>query len=348
MEQLEFNDLRLLLVGIPVLSFLMPIMLGITDMEGHGAYFPTQTLHSFFFVMIYWSLYRGLTIVMRKRYPSFEDTMKRLTLTVIVVLLTTPLLKVLLSGSLEYVLSLFNFPGHPMPNTVQIFVRIYIPSFLIISIYEGVYFFMRYKRSLVEKEQIEIAHVQTQLDNLRNQINPHFLFNGLNTLMNLIPLDPDKAMSYLSKLSKFYRYSVGAQEEKLIPLDKEIEFAHLYSDLLLTRFGDNLSINIDLPAKTYYEILPMSLQLLIENAVKHNIVSKAQPLNIDICLEQSKHVLVVKNKLQKRLDAVSSTGIGLDNIERRFAFFTDTPVQITSTDTEFIVALPLIIRNRKS
>jgi len=323
-------------------------MLGLREEDGHGPYFFEQIIHSSVFVAIFWFAYREISIAMRKKYPRHEDTMKRLTIVGVIVLLTAPIMKAVLSYLTEIVMCSFSLIDHSVPNTPDILVRIYIPSFLIISIYECVYFFVRYRRSVIEKERIQTAHVQTQLDNLRNQINPHFLFNGLNTLMNLIPLDQDKAMTYLSKLSKFYRYTVGSQEEKLIPLDKEKKCAYLYSDLLTTRFGEALKVNCNLPTNTLYSILPMSLQMLIENAVKHNIVSKSHPLEININLNESDQVVTVSNNIQKKLESVSSTGMGLENIKQRFSFFTKTPVLITETDHVFMVSLPLIKHNQKT
>ena len=326
---------------------LIPLMLGLEESKGHGSYFFEQIFHSSLFVIGYWLTYRLFVIELRKRLPRFEDTHKRLKILVVIILIASPLLKVVFSKITEVVFCYTNLLDHPLPDSLEILVRIYIPCFLIVSIYEGVYFFMRYKQSLIDKEKMETAHVQTQLNNLRNQINPHFLFNGLNTLMNLIPLDQDKAMLYLSQLSKFYRHTVSAKEEKIIPLKKEQEFAKLYSELLLTRFGDNLKINCNLPQNTLYYILPMSLQLLIENAVKHNIISRSEPLEINIDLIETKNVVRVSNKLQKKLEAISSTGIGLNNIKRRFAFFTDAPVIITETQSEFIVELPLILSKKQ-
>ncbi len=204
------------------------------------------------------------------------------------------------------------------------------------------YFLYKYKEAIVEKEQLKQAHTQSQLDNLRNQINPHFLFNSLNTLMNLIPMDSDRAMNYLSKLSKFYRYTVSNQEQTLVPLYTELENTKIYADLLHERFHNGIQIQFPDLKNTKVQILPLCLQLLIENAVKHNIVANKKPLTIQLELIENQTYIQVKNNIQKKIQPVSSTGMGLKNIKNRVAFFTDLPVIIEETETEFKVAIPLL------
>ena len=133
---------------------------------------------------------------------------------------------------------------------------------------------------------------------------------------------------FLSKLSKFYRYTVNTTEEKLIPLSKEIEYARLYIDLLKERFHAALEVKIDLDDHDDQMILPLSLQLLIENAVKHNVVSKDSPLHVEISFDKSTGELVVTNNIQKKISSSKSTGMGLDNIKKRFQYFTNRPIKI--------------------
>ena len=160
--------------------------------------------------------------------------------------------------------------------------------------------------------------------------------------MNLIPTDPDNAMDYLSKLSKFYRYSVGVQEEVKVSLSEELESARLFAQLLEVRFKDALVINIINNSQKIVHILPMSLQLLIENAVKHNIVSKSQPLTVEVFLDYDGDYITVKNNLQKKLESVKSTGMGLKNIKERYAYFTDKEIICHEHDQHFSLSLPLL------
>lgn len=345
LQYLAFDDRKLMLFGIPIVSMLMPIMLDLPRHHAGGAYagyWTHQVPESLIFVIGFWFFYRGLIIWSRKKFPGASKAQKRITLIVLLMLVSAPLLKNVFAFVTELLLVYCGFPDHVMPDALQALVSIYLPSFLIIAIYEAVYYFKQYTQALVERERLETEHVNTELSNLRNQINPHFLFNSLNTLMNLIPNDQEAAMNYLSKLSKFYRYAVGVKEEKLIPLQKEIEFAHLFVDLLHERFKDALDVKINVEGGSSQKVPPLSLQLLIENAVKHNVVSRESPLSIEIEFDEQEGELVVSNNVQRKINSVSSTGMGLDNIKNRFKYFTSRPVKIIDDLERFQVALPTI------
>jgi LytS/YehU family sensor histidine kinase len=161
--------------------------------------------------------------------------------------------------------------------------------------------------------------------------------------MNIIPKDSDRAVAYLDKLSKFYRYSVGKHEEALVYVEDEIQNARLYADLLRERFGDNIRISINNGLSKNAKVIPLSLQLLIENAVKHNVVSSKKPLQIDVFADQDGDYIHVKNNRQRKIQEVHSTGVGLKNIRERFAYFTDLEVMIVEDNTHFDVAIPVIL-----
>ncbi len=341
-EYLGFDDRRLMLIGIPLMALLMPIMLDLGYLSAEYGYWRHQVPESLFFVAGFWGFYRWLTITLRRQYPTYRRASKRISLQILIMFASAPVLKVIFGWIAYAFLFLCNINDHTMPGLLQTMISIYLPSFLIVAIYEAVFYFIQYKEAIIDRERIETEHVQTELTNLRNQINPHFLFNSLNTLMNLIPTNPEVAMNYLSKLSKFYRYAVNAQEEKLIPLSKEIEFAKLYIDLLKERFRDALEVTINIDKDSGQMIPPLSLQLLLENAVKHNVVSKDLPLIVEISFDELAGELVVTNNIQKKLDSVSSTGIGLDNIKKRFRYFTERPVKVIQDIERFQVSLPTI------
>ena len=284
-KHLGFDDRVLMIIGIPILSLIMPILLDLYIPDKHVAYWTHQVPESLFFVIGFWYFYRTLCIHLRKQFPRFSQTYKRLIYQGLIFVISAPILKEFFGLVLWTIFRLCYIEYPQSPDHMRALLAIYLPSGLIIAIYEAVFFFVKYRSSLIERERIQNAHIKSELDNLRNQINPHFLFNSLNTLMNLIPTDQDKAMKFLSKLSKFYRFAVGNREEKMIDLCKELECAYLYIDLLKERFKDGLQVDIQNVKEGTYKILPMSLQMLIENAVKHNIVSKAQPLNIQISLD---------------------------------------------------------------
>ena len=176
---------------------------------------------------------------------------------------------------------------------------------------------------------------------MKNQVNPHFLFNSLNTLTYLIPEEPDKAVNFVQKLSKVYRYILEIRDQKIVTISDELEFLNAYVFLLKERFGENLNIDIDIPQKYYHsKIVPLSLQILFENVIKHNIISTQKPLMIKVSIQKDK--LIVKNNLQKKNQVISSTSMGLQNIKNRYQFFTKKEVDVIVTADSFLVALPLV------
>lgn len=208
------------------------------------------------------------------------------------------------------------------------------------------YYFHKSKKIEIEKNKLEKITAEQKLNTLKNQVNPHFLFNSLNTLVTIIPEDEDQAIKFVHELSKTYRTILEVRDEKLISIKKEMEALHSYIYLLKTRFQGKIHIINSIPESCLNEfILPISLQILIENAVKHNVVSKSKPLKIDLFVEEE--FLVVKNNLQKKNQEFVSTKVGLTNIRSRYKFMTDTDVIVQETENEFIVKLP-IINNSKS
>ena len=340
-DKLGFDDRWLVILGIPLMSLIMPALLNM-PYDGPQEYFTCHFPESFVFVAGFWVFYRTAILKLHHYFPDVKDALKRVALEVLFIIVSAPIIKGLLGFIIVTLLPYHNFHEDLLPDNLEGLIKIYVPSALIVALYEALFYFFKYKSSIIENERLEKVHAQTQLHNLRNQINPHFLFNSLNTLMNLIPIDQDHAMDYLSKLSKFYRYSVSAKDEMKVPLSRELESAQLYAELLGVRFKDALNINIPTHADSAYFILPMSLQLLIENAVKHNIVSRSRPLLINIDINDESKYITVTNNIQKKLEAVSSTGMGLQNIKERFAFFTEREMICSHDDDQFRVSLPLL------
>ncbi|QMU28752.1 sensor histidine kinase [Adhaeribacter radiodurans] len=190
-------------------------------------------------------------------------------------------------------------------------------------------------------EQLHKESYRAQLEALKNQINPHFLFNSLNVLHSLIYVDQDKAAQFLSQLSEVYRFLLDSSSKQLVPLKTELELVHAYLYLLKTRFGENVQFQVEVPdAYRQLELPPTAAQMLIENAIKHNGSTSRKPLLISIFVADGK--LVVKNNLQPRFDEVKSTKIGLKNISTRYSYLTSQEVEIEQMDQEFIVRLPLL------
>ncbi|MEO1260194.1 MAG: histidine kinase [Bacteroidota bacterium] len=340
-KYLGFDDRLLLLLGIPFLALIIPLIFFGLDIPSYLKIFHQQFPESIVYSTLYWLFNRYLIIALRKRFTEFADTLKRFAIQLAVIVVFFPIISFSTSWLLKIVFKLMGTSDLFQPTFFQGIGATYVLTFSITMLYDTIYFFHKYKEAILEKEKIHSAHIQGQLENLRNQINPHFLFNSLNTLMNLIPTDPNRAMNYLDKLSKFYRYAVSNQEQQLVPLKTELENVKLYADLLKERFHEGIEITIENKAVNGTQILPLCLQLLIENAVKHNIVSKKKPLHIEV--KKEGNYILVKNNIQQRIHEVKSTGMGLKNIRERIAFFTNAPLLVKTDEKLFEVAVPLIM-----
>jgi PAS domain S-box-containing protein len=190
--------------------------------------------------------------------------------------------------------------------------------------------------------QAQKENLQSQFEVLKQQVNPHFLFNSLNVLTSLIKIDPDLAESFTERLSKVYRYVLENKEKDLVSLSTELEFLNAYLFLLEIRFMKKLFIDIKIDKAFHdYQILPIAIQLIIENAIKHNTFSKAQPLKIEIFVDDMDCLNIINN-LNMRETKFISTGVGLENINRRYALVSDQKPEFIKTKEHFVAKLPLL------
>jgi two-component system LytT family sensor kinase len=200
----------------------------------------------------------------------------------------------------------------------------------------------RIRQLQVKGERLEKEAVRSQFDALKNQVNPHFLFNSLSILSSLVEADARLAVQFIGRLSKAYRYILEQRDNEQVSLRTELDFITAYTFLLTIRFEDKLFVDIEVPeaARDRYAIAPLTLQLLVENAVKHNRLSEEQPLRVSIALEGD--WLRVANRIQPRPAREESTGIGLQNIINRYHLLTERPVWVGEENGEFVVKLPLL------
>ncbi|WP_452220526.1 2TM domain-containing protein [Lacinutrix salivirga] len=210
-----------------------------------------------------------------------------------------------------------------------------------------IFYYQKYKQETKVKEQKVIAGTASaKFDALKNQLDPHFLFNSLNVLTSLIEENPDNAQKFTTSLSKVYRYVLEQKNKDLVTVDEELQFAKTYMSLLKMRFED--SIIFDIPEQAVHpesKVVPLSLQLLLENAVKHNIVTSSKPLHIKI-YEQNGN-LIVENNLQTKEIVKKSSGVGLENIKQRYGLLTNRRVTISQDTSNFRVAIPILTKEIK-
>lgn len=209
-------------------------------------------------------------------------------------------------------------------------------------IWQVEYIFTRWRTALGEKEWMERQLLQQEFDRLKEQLNPHFLFNNLNVLSSLISDNPPKASYYLDELSKIYRYLLRRGEADFATLDDELNFIKSYTALLGIRFGETVRVNIEADGAPHDLLLPtLSLQLLVENAIKHNLADRINPLRITIRIVDNACV-IVSNNLQARLTTVASHHIGLANIQTKYRMMSIEDMSVKKTAETFEVRLPLI------
>jgi LytS/YehU family sensor histidine kinase len=208
-----------------------------------------------------------------------------------------------------------------------------------------IFYFKEYKTTSLEAEQLKSITSQAELQLIKSQINPHFLFNNLNVLAALIMKDNKEANRFIEEFSKVYRYILSNHNKELVELKQELDFIKPYIFLLEKRFAEGLQIKIHIDEFQQGKlIIPASLQMLIENAIKHNVVSRSKPLVIDVHTNGN-NTIVVSNNLQKKQTVENSTGIGLQNIIRRYQLVSNRSVDINTTENDFTVILPLINMN---
>lgn len=225
----------------------------------------------------------------------------------------------------------------------QIIINIVVTVLLIIVelVDFGIFSLNLWRVSLGEVERFKKESIEFQLATLKAQVNPHFLFNSLNTLSSLVYQNPDSAALFVRRLARVYRYILENQEREMVKLSEEVRCLEDYISLLNTRFGESISFKIDIPKNSRKRfIAPMTLQMLVENAIKHNIKSRKKPLEMTIKLENDK--ILVSNNLQTKQRVGFSSGIGLQNIQSRYAYLTDHKVEIMFNEERFTVKIPML------
>jgi len=195
--------------------------------------------------------------------------------------------------------------------------------------------------SLKRRESLSRERLQSQFDSLRNQVNPHFLFNSFNTLISIISNNKEEAIGFVEKLSDYFRIVLEQRDKDVISVKEELSLVNSYLYLQQRRFGDNLKVEVELSdAVQASAIPPLTLQLLVENAIKHNVISKTKALSVSIRSMDS-HIMV-RNTIREKITREASTGIGLENIRSRYRILFHKEISVVKTETEFIVSLPII------
>jgi len=290
--------------------------------------------------IVLWEANRLVILYFRRKYPSLNETKKRLTAIFIVCMLVSLVIRTLniwLYDETEFWGYKFPLEGY----LHSIFVALLF-VIIVAGIYEAIYYFVKWKDVAVEAEALKKENLQTQLDSLKTQINPHFLFNSLGSLSSLIEEDPKKAQVFVNDMSAVYRYLLQTNERGLTTLQKELDFLNAYYQMLKIRFEDGLQLQINIDERYLdWLIPPLTLQILLENTVKHNAILPSKPLLVKIYTDSMQNLFVVNN-LQKKTSPVISNKTGLNNIAAKYKLLNQREITIKQTDTYFQVIVPLI------
>lgn len=329
-----FNDKWFVLLGIPILGFVTPIIYVGVRFHRPPYYVWQAFVFTTLLTAVFWLGNRQILIWLRRKYPGFEQSRRRVLITIAAMLAYTLIVANCNGITPPFWVSQEGWYG-PDCNAMGI-----LNTIAIASVYEVVYYMRQLKLSVRRQEELRNENLLAQIQALKNQVDPHFLFNNLNTLSAIVQDDPQMAEPFIQQLSKLYRHILEMPESTLITVKEELDLLESYVYLISTRFGDSLKVNINIPASYHQKkIVPFALQLLVENAIKHNIVSVARPLLVTIDVADGQ--LVVANNLQKKQQPVASTGKGLENINSRIRLLQEREMKCITTMDQFLVTLPL-------
>ena len=332
-------------LGLSVIIFVVLVIIAIAS--GETISWNSQLLTSFLLTMLYsFSLYGANTLVFAGVARVFNNR-KVMVLRVLVGFVAS----VVVSLFVIFLIRIFEDVAIEGKSLQQFWAEEQLSNYyvamtitLIMSMLGHIfYFYKRYQENRVKQQKIIAGTASAKFETLKNQIDPHFLFNSLNVLSSLIEENPDNAQRFTTSLSKVYRYVLEQRDKELVSVQEELSFAKTYMNLLKMRFENSISFEM-LATTTNPEakVVPLSLQLLLENTIKHNVVSQKKPLHIKIFEE--KGYLVVQNDFRKKEVLSSRKGVGLQNIVSRYDIITNKKVIVEQTQEYFTVRLPILTK----
>ena len=336
----RINDLGFRLILIPFFGIIIPIVTGMVD---HQAFTSWEIKFSYLYTigiaLVVWEGNRYLLFTLRAYFDWLNKPIRKISaLLLAITFYTIPISALLLIG--WYHIFQKGIVNWNIVTTATLMIMICV--IFITHVYETVFLVKQAESDQLKKEQLERARVEAELEALKNQIDPHFIFNSLNTLSYLIEDRPDKAMQFNDNLAEVYRYILQNKSRDLVLLREEMDFLENYFSLLKIRFEHAVQLSIPSDARMFEQFLvpPISLQVLMENAIKHNEFSDEAPLSITVTMQDD--FLVVRNKIRPKTLRKPSSKIGLQNLDERYKLITKKPITIDRTSDEFIVHLPLL------
>ncbi len=336
----RINDIGIRVLLIPFFGISIPL---ITQMVPHAGFSNWQIKFSYAYtILIAFVIYEG-TRFLHFTLRSYFDWLNKPVKKVLAIIVTIPFYCVPVSVLMLVAWYHIFLDGIVNWHVVKLSAIIITGAvFFLVNVYETVFAVRDMAADKINREQLERAKAEAELEALKNQIDPHFIFNSLNTLSHLIENKPVKALQFNDSLADVYRYILHNKARDLVLLKEELVFLQDYFSLLKIRFEHAVSMNLTVPEEVYdrYLIPPISLQILVENAIKHNEFSDNSPLEIHIVLQDE--MLVIFNLMKKKSLRKSSSKIGLRNLSERYKLTTDKAITVMEEDNKFIVYLPLL------
>lgn len=288
-------------------------------------------------VVVIWECLRSVNAYLNIHYPYERNLVGRMVIQIGCGAVVGLLMRIFIYFVWQPYLS---FQLDDMFNAVTWFMFIVFPAGVNLGFFTA-YFIGKWKEGIVKAERLEKEKTTVMFDNLKNQLNPHFLFNALTSLNSLIREDAELASQFLQHMSKIYRYVLQHKDQRLVSVSTELAFIRNYVFLAETRFADALKISFHVKEEQMDRtIVPVTLQVLLENAFKHNVMDVSRPLHIEIFSEGD--YLVIRNNLQKRKTVEGSNRQGLENLKSLYRFLTDKPLLTEEIASQFTVKVPLL------
>lgn len=324
------------LIGIPLLAFAVTIIFDYEHFFSMNVHFWNGYIVSLIITSVLWIGNYEIFLFARKYFHDFHDTKKRILYQTSANFLFTLLISIVV----YFACCRFTFFNES--NILKLILATFIPTIIMVLVYETIYTFHSWKDHINETESLKVENIKSQLNSLRAQLDPHFLFNSLNTLVSLVGEQNKPAQEFLFQLSDVYRYVLVNRENNVVSLKEEIAFSESYIYLNKIRFRNNIQVELSIHPSAYLKsVAPLSLQMLIENALKHNAATTENPLKIKIESINDEYIRVT-NTLHAKKTLTDSIGVGLNNIINRYKLLTTKEVVIVQSEETFSVDIPLL------
>jgi two-component system, LytTR family, sensor kinase len=275
----------------------------------------------------------------QKRFPLYDDSISRIVLSFISYVILTSVV-ILFCVWIYQIIPLFNYT-FSKNLVINLLIIGFVANLICAFAYEGFYMFKKIKETFIENEKLKKYQLQQQFDNLKSQVNPHFLFNTLSSLSTLIEEDAEKADIFLNEMSKVYRYKLRSNQEGWVTLEQELNFIESYFHLLKIRYGSKINLFKVIDDKySDWQLPPLTLQMLMDNAIKHNVATKEQPLDIFIETNNNETV-TVKNNLQRKNMTIQNSKNELQGLKVKYELIDIVGFNVRETSEKFMVIIPL-------